>query len=120
MKNHCGCYKLSAVGLGFAAAVLCALSMVVLGVLNMQYGIGAKMIELVASLYKGYDATWHGIAIGAGYSAAKGFVGGLLFGWVYNICGCCAKKCCGMACKCCGKKCCTCTKPEGMDKSTAA
>jgi hypothetical protein len=93
MKNHCGCYKLSAISLGIAAAVVSALGMLVLGVLNMQYGMGAKWVELVATLYKGYAATWHGIGLGAGYAAIEGFLSGLIFGWVYNICACCVKKC---------------------------
>lgn len=104
MKNSCGCCKLSAISLGVAAAAVSALSMLALGVLSMQYGIGAKWIEMAATVYKGYAATWHGIGLGAGYAAVEGFVGGLVFGWIYNICVCCVGKCC----KCCkmekGKK----------------
>lgn len=94
MKNKCGCCKLSAISLGIAAAAVSALGMLVLGVLQMQYGIGAKWIELVGTVYKGYAANWHGIGLGAGYAAVEGFVAGLVFGWIYNICIACVGKCC--------------------------
>lgn len=97
MKNNCGCCKLSAISIAIAAAAVSALGMVALGVLHMQYGIGAKWIELVATVYKGYAANWHGIGIGAGYAAAEGFVTGLVFTWVYNIVVTIVGKCC----KCC-------------------
>lgn len=110
MKNKCGCCKLSAIGLGMAAAVVSALSMLVLGILNMKYGIGAEWIKLVATVYKGYDVTWHGIGLGAGYAAVEGFVGGLLFGWIYNIC----IKALGKCCKCCQS--CSVEKTEQQEK----
>src|SRR5262245_32247698 len=98
MKSNCGCYRLSAISLGIAAAVVSALGMVVLGVMSMHYGIGAKWIELMATMYKGYAANWHGIGIGAAYAAVEGFVWGLVFGWVYNICAKCCKACCHKCC----------------------
>ncbi len=97
MNNKCGCCKLSSISLGIAAAAVSALCMLVLGVLAMQYGMGAEWIKMVGSVYKGYAATWHGIGIGAAYAAVEGFVAGLVFGWIYNICVCCIGSCC----KCC-------------------
>lgn len=97
MSNKCGCCKLSSISLAVAAAAVSALSMLVLGVLMMQYGIGAEWIKLAGTVYKGYAATWQGIGMGAGFAAVKGFACGLVFGWIYNICIFCVGKCC----KCC-------------------
>ncbi len=114
MKNKCGCCKLSALSLGVAAAAVSALGIATLGLLNMHLGLGAKWIELISTVYQGYAANWHGIGIGASYAAVEGFSGGLVFGWVYNICISCVRKCCASCQSTCKKN-----NTDKTDKSEA-
>lgn len=48
---------------------------------------GQACLEVLASVYPGYDAipSFGQLIIGTGYGLVDGFIGGLVFGWLYNL-----------------------------------
>lgn len=77
------CCVLSPKKVGLALGLFCALTMFVLG-LAASVGWGVEMVNIVASLYIGYTATFVGSIIGAVYGFVDGFIGGAIFAWIYN------------------------------------
>ena len=58
------------------------------GLANMiRSGYGVGFLKLCASVYPGYEAsgTFGSLIVGVLYALLAGAVGGLLFGWVYNL-----------------------------------
>lgn len=82
--------KLCPMRLGFSLGLTAALYMLFLGLAGHYMGWGNPMIELMANLYHGYEATPMGSLIGAGWGFVDGFIGGMLIAFFYN---CCCKKC---------------------------
>jgi len=41
-------------------------------------------VTLIGRVYRGYDLTWLGSFIGAGWALVDGAVGGAIFAWLYN------------------------------------
>ena len=79
--------KLNIKALGITAAVFWGISILFIALLNMMWpGYGQAVLDLVASIYPGYDGTASiGQAlIGTGYGVVDGFIGGAIFAWVYN------------------------------------
>ncbi len=48
---------------------------------------GSAFLELVASIYPGYQATssFGEVIVGTLYGTVDGFIGGLILGWLYNL-----------------------------------
>ena len=79
--------RLSIRSLTITAAILWGGSVFVVGVANVIWPTyGVAFLQLVASIYPGYDATGSAgsVIVGTLYGILDGAVGGLLFGWVYN------------------------------------
>lgn len=76
--------KLDAPRLGAAFGIVWAAGVIILTLGVRFFGWGRGAIEVLESVYVGYGATWAGIAIGALWGFADGFIGGFLVGWVYN------------------------------------
>lgn len=96
MESHCHHHKAKACCLGFAVGIVWAIGVLGLGLAAMGMdGYGLPVVNLLGSIYKGYDASWAGAFIGAGWALVDGFITGVLIGWLYNM-GCCF---CHMCCK---------------------
>ncbi len=82
MKNA----KLSVRGLSLGLGVLCALIMLVWGLMVIWFGLWTEVVPTVASFYKGFDPTTYlGILIGMVYGFLDGLIGGALIAWLYNF-----------------------------------
>ena len=69
-------------GLVWAGAVL------MVGVTNLIWpGYGNTFLQLVASIYPGYDATRSvgAVIVGTLYALVDGAIFGLVVGWLYNL-----------------------------------
>lgn len=83
--------KLSPLRLGFALGMTMAISMVLLGLSAEYLDWGKPVLDLIGSMYHGYDMTPKGMLMGAGWGFLDGFIGGMLIAWFYN---CCCRSCC--------------------------
>ena len=62
--------------------------MLLVGLGNMFFdGYGQSLLDLIASIYPGYEATgtYGQLLIGMGYGVLDGFIGGAVLAWVYNL-----------------------------------
>lgn len=89
--------KLSVKATTLAAAVLWGASVLVVGIANLRWpGYGSAFLQVVDSIYPGYDglATLRSVLIGTGYGLVDGAVGGFLFAVLYNffVCSSCEQK----------------------------
>ena len=76
--------KLDALRLGLAAGIVWAAGVILLVCTFRLFGWGGPAVTLLASIYLGFAATWAGLAIGAIWGFADGFVGVFLIAWIYN------------------------------------
>ena len=82
----CNYGKISPIAFGLSLGIIWAVSVIILSLLALYFSYGLGMIEFFTSVYFGYELTLLGIAIGALWSFADGFIGGFLIAWVYNLC----------------------------------
>lgn len=75
--------KLHSHALGVAAAVIAALSMLIMGILAMA-GVYMEAFQIMKAFHIGFDATIVGTLIGIIEAAVVSYIGGYLFGSVYN------------------------------------
>lgn len=75
--------KCQPIALGVAIGVLLALYIFFAGIFAM-YGWGNALVDVIASFYKGYQATVGGAIIGAVWAFVDGFVAGAVIAWIYN------------------------------------
>jgi hypothetical protein len=75
--------KCQPIALGVAIAVLWTFYVVGLGIVAM-FGWGNALVEVLASLYIGYEASIIGVLIGAVWAIVDGFIAGVVIAWVYN------------------------------------
>jgi len=79
--------KLSVKSLTITAAVLWGGACLLVSVLNVIWpGYGKAFLDLVSSIYPGYEVTGTlgSVIISTLYALLVGAVGGALFGWIYN------------------------------------
>lgn len=80
--------KLNLKALVLTAGLVWAGSILMVGVANLIWpGYGTTFLQLVASIYPGYDATVSvgAVIIGTLYALVDGAIFGLVFGWLYNL-----------------------------------
>ncbi len=80
--------KLNVMALTFTAGILWALAVLLVGVANLiwpQYG--SAFLQMLASIYPGYQATssFGAVIVGTLYALVDGAICGLVFGWLYNM-----------------------------------
>lgn len=79
--------KLSLKSLTITAAVLWGASFLVVSGANILWPpYGAAFLEVMSSLYPGYEVagTLGSVIVGTLYAILDGAIGGAIFGWVYN------------------------------------
>lgn len=80
--------KLSIRALTFAAALLWGGCVLILGLINLAVPTyGTALLGLVSSIYPGFhnSRTFVDVVVGTGYAMIDGGLGGLVFGWLYNV-----------------------------------
>ncbi len=79
--------RLSLKGLAIAGAVLWGGGIFLVGLANLvSEGYGVAFLEVIASIYPGYDveADFGQVLVGTLYGTLDGAIGGLVFGFIYN------------------------------------
>ncbi len=80
--------KLSLKGLAIAGAVVWGGSLLVVGLANLIWeGYGVAFLNFAASIYPGYDVEGdiRQVIVGTLYGLCDGAIGGLVFGFIYNM-----------------------------------
>jgi hypothetical protein len=80
--------RLNLKALVLTAGLVWAGSVLMVGVANLIWpGYGTTFLQLVASIYPGYDATGSvaAVIVGTLYALVDGAIFGLVFGWLYNF-----------------------------------
>ena len=80
--------RLSLKGLAITSGLLWGAAVLFVGLINLaapSYGTG--FLQMVSSVYPGYHAsrTIVDVVVGTCYGVVDGGVGGLVFGWLYNL-----------------------------------
>lgn len=89
-----------AVSLGLAVGITWGLYIFVLGLYATYFHHGVELVQLISSLYVGYQATWVGSLLGGLYGLVDGFIFGFFVGFFYKLFRKCGK--CGICCPKCG------------------
>lgn len=69
-------------------AILWAAGIFITGIANLIWsGYGTAFLQLMASVYPGYDAsgTICSVIVGTLYGVVDGAIAGLVFAWLYNL-----------------------------------
>ena len=75
--------KLNSLALGYAAAIISAVLMLLLGVLG-NLGVYTGAVEMMQTAHMFFDLSVVGIVTGIIETAVISFVFAFLFGWTYN------------------------------------
>ncbi|MEM1283377.1 MAG: bacteriophage holin [Chlamydiota bacterium] len=78
---------LSAKRLGIAGGILWGATMFIITLANIWFGYAAMWLELMTSIYPGFEVSYVGSIIGLIYGFIDGFVGLFLLAWLYNRVG---------------------------------
>lgn len=91
--------KLSSCGLGVACGVTWGVATFLLGLFNIYGDWGGTLLDVMSSLYIGFDYTLKGAFIGLLWGLVEGFIFGAVTAYLYNLC---IKHC---PCKSCNNSC---------------
>ena len=75
--------QLNAKKFGLGLGILCAIGCFLLGLFSLG-GYGAEIVNLIGTVYIGYQPTFWGSVLGAIYGFIDGFIGGWLLALIYN------------------------------------
>lgn len=76
--------KLSIKALGLSLGIVWAAYVILLGWIAALSGYGCSLVELIGSVYLGYNPTILGGIIGGAWAFVDGAIAGAVFAWVYN------------------------------------
>ncbi|OGF18450.1 hypothetical protein A3G56_00165 [Candidatus Falkowbacteria bacterium RIFCSPLOWO2_12_FULL_45_10] len=71
-------------GLGLAIGVITAAYIFLMGLAAAWFGWGVDAVNLIATYYQGYGASFVGAIVGAVWGFVDGFICGWLIAWLYN------------------------------------
>jgi len=80
--------RVSSKSLAITIALLWGGAILFVGLLNLVWpSYGAVFLQWTSSIYPGFhdSRTFADVLVGTGYGLVDGAVGGLLFGWLYNL-----------------------------------
>ena len=75
---------LGVLSLGVALGITNALIVFLLGITTALAGWGILVVQVLATLYIGYEPTLLGAITGAVWAFVDAFIVGILFAWIYN------------------------------------
>ena len=84
--------RLGVMAFGLASGIVWGLGMLVLGLASTWFMWGTPLVVSMGSFYTGYEPTVWGSFVGGLWGFCDGFIGGVVFAWLYNMFSC--KKCC--------------------------
>lgn len=93
MGSKCKCMRLSATAFGVSLGIITGIFMMFFAWSAWWWDFGTSIVDQWASVYPGFSASIAGGFIGLGWGFLEGFVLGVLWAWVYNICLCCCRCC---------------------------
>ncbi len=76
--------RLNPMRLGLAGGIVWGVSLLILTLLSVWTGYSTEFLNLINSIYPGYQISVVGGMIGLGYGFLDGFVGLYIFAWLYN------------------------------------
>jgi len=76
--------KVNVMSLALALGIACAVYAFFIGTVAWLFNWGTSIVDVLSSLYIGYDATFVGSIIGTIWAFVDGFIGGIIIGWLYN------------------------------------
>ncbi len=77
--------RLNCLALGLAGGITWALCVFLLGLAAWLGNWGGEMVDMLASAYIGYSASFGGAFIGAIWAFVDAFIGLLIFAFFYNL-----------------------------------
>ncbi len=80
--------KLNIKAFCLTTGILWAVAVFLVGVANLMWsGYGGAFLQVIASIYPGYDASPSigAVIVGTLYALVDGLALGLVFAWVYNL-----------------------------------
>ncbi len=80
--------KLNIKAFVLTCVILWAAAIFIVGMANLICpGYGAAFLQVMASIYPGYDGsvTFGSVIVGTLYAVVDGAIGGLVFAWLYNM-----------------------------------
>ena len=80
--------KLSIWAFTVTSAIICAGTILLVGIINIFVdGYGWMVLQMASSIYPGYEATntVGSVLTGTGYALVDGAIGGFLFSFIYNL-----------------------------------
>ena len=80
--------KLNIKSFMLTSSILWAASIFITGIANLIWsGYGSAFLQVMASVYPGYDAsaTIGSVFVGTLYAVVDGAIAGLVFAWLYNL-----------------------------------
>jgi len=88
--------KLCACRLAVAAGLLWGVGLLMMGIVTTYTDTyGQKFVDVFASIYWGYEASWGGAFLGLGWGFLDGFIGMLILIGLYNLFASRGSCCCG-------------------------
>ena len=82
MLNHYA--KLNICAMGMAIGLTWGFGCLFLSYMQIWFQMGQPMIDAIASIYLGYEATYLGGVIGLFWAFIDGFIGGIIVAFLYN------------------------------------
>lgn len=76
--------KINAHALGLTLGVVWGAAALIVGLTALWFDYGSAVVELIGTVYVGYDATFGGAIIGGIWGFIDAYIGGAIVGWLYN------------------------------------
>ncbi len=76
--------RIGVISLGVAIGLTSAFIVFILGIMAGLFGWGVVAVQVLASLYIGYEPSFVGSIAGAVWAFVDGFFVGVMIGWLYN------------------------------------
>lgn len=80
--------RLNLKAITLTAGIIWALAIFLVGIINLIWsGYGNAFLQVIASLYPGFDAerSFGNVIVGTIYALVDGAACGFVFGWIYNL-----------------------------------
>lgn len=75
---------LNPVKLGISGGILWGGCMFICTILALLFGYSTEFLNMMASIYPGYNISWGGSLLGLIYGFLDSFIGLFLLAWIYN------------------------------------
>jgi hypothetical protein len=75
---------LGVISLGVALGITAALMTFIIGLTTAIFGWGILVVQVLATLFIGYEPTFVGSISGAVWAFVDFFIAGVIFAWLYN------------------------------------